>query len=78
MLEGACPKCGARYYGWALRNPRNQMCHKCGTALRITDEGGRPFIGYSPFTAENIIKPQPGLSSVDETRPDGSEKSGTA
>jgi ribosomal protein S27AE len=67
MLEGNCPKCGARYYGWALRSPRNQMCHSCGTALIITDEGGRLFTGYSPFSADqNIIKPSSEPSSANE------------
>ena len=52
MLEGKCPKCGTRYYGWALCNPRHQTCSKCGVALEITEDGGRVFRGYSPFTAE--------------------------
>ena len=52
MLEGICPKCGVRYYGWALRFPRNQSCSSCGAALEITEEGHGTFKGYSPFTAE--------------------------
>jgi len=52
MLEGKCPKCGARYYGWALRFPRNQSCSNCGTALEIFEDGQRISSGYSPFTAE--------------------------
>jgi uncharacterized OB-fold protein len=50
--QGKCPKCGAHYYGWALRSPRNQMCEKCGEGLEISDEGGRTFTGYSPLTAQ--------------------------
>ena len=51
MLEGKCPKCGARYFGWSLRFPRNQTCPKCGVGLEITEDGEK-FTGYSPFTAE--------------------------
>ena len=53
VLKGKCPECGAIYYGWALRFPRNQMCENCGVGLEISDSaGGDPFTGYSPFTAE--------------------------
>ena len=52
MIEGKCPKCGACYYGWALRFPRNQTCSNCGAALEIFEEGQRISKGYSPFTAE--------------------------
>jgi hypothetical protein len=52
MPEGKCPKCGQRYYGWALLQPRNQSCVKCGAGLLITEDNGKPFRGYSPFTAE--------------------------
>ncbi len=55
MLEGRCPKCGYRCYGWLLRFPRNQSCPKCGTALEIYDEGRLISKGYSPFTAEKHI-----------------------
>ncbi len=60
MLEGKCPKCGARYFGWALRFERHQACPKCGVGLDITEEDGRVFKGYSPFTAkEYSINPPP-------------------
>lgn len=52
MIEGKCPKCHQLYFGWALLQPRNQSCAKCGTALLITMDGGKPVAGYSPFTAE--------------------------
>ena len=55
MLEGECPKCKARYIGWALRFPRNQICNNCGTALRIKEEGKVIAEGYSPFTAEEHV-----------------------
>jgi len=60
MLEGKCPKCGARYYGWALTMPRNQMCDKCGAGLEISEDGRLLGTGYSPFSAqEYVIKPHP-------------------
>ena len=52
MLEGICPKCGVRYYGWALRFPRNQMCGNCGTAVEVFEGDKKISEGYSPFTAE--------------------------
>ena len=52
MIEGICPKCGRLYYGWSLLQPRNQGCSKCGVGLLISKDGGKPFQGYSPFTAE--------------------------
>jgi len=52
MLEGKCPKCGASYFGWALRFPRNQSCSHCGAALKIYKDGELVSEGYSPFTAE--------------------------
>lgn len=51
MIEGKCPKCGERYYGWALRFERNSYCNNCGTALDIMEDG-EPIPGYSPFEAE--------------------------
>jgi len=55
MLEGRCPKCGYRCYGWVLRFPRNQSCPKCGAALEIYEEGKRVSQGYSPFTADKYV-----------------------
>ena len=55
MLEGKCEKCGAHYYGWVLRFPRNQSCPKCGIALDIYEEGKYVSEGYSPFTAEKYV-----------------------
>jgi hypothetical protein len=52
MLVGKCPSCGARYCGWALKSPRNQMCEHCGVGLEISDDKGNSYTGYSPFTAE--------------------------
>jgi ribosomal protein S27AE len=52
MIEGVCPKCSQRYFGWVLLQPRNQSCPKCGVGLLITEDGKRTIQGYSPFTAE--------------------------
>lgn len=41
MLQGTCPDCGTRYYGWALREPEHQTCGKCGASLVIA-EGSVP------------------------------------
>ena len=48
MLEGRCPKCGIRYYGWALFNPKYQNCPNCGTELVLKDSNGIISEGYSP------------------------------
>jgi DNA-directed RNA polymerase subunit M/transcription elongation factor TFIIS len=64
MIEGKCPKCGQQYFGWALLQPRNQSCAKCGTGLLITEDSGKSVTGYSPFTAkeyklESNLKTEP-------------------
>ena len=66
MFEGKCPKCGAKYVGWALRWPRHQSCARCGMALEITEDGQK-FTGYSPFTAEEYtITPPPSSTPADK------------
>lgn len=58
-----CPQCGSRHCGWALLNPRHQICPHCGASLKI-DIDGQTFEGYSPFKAERlIIKPATETSS---------------
>jgi hypothetical protein len=52
MIEGICPKCGRRYYGWALLQPCNQACPKCEMGLLITEDSKNTIQGYSPFIAE--------------------------
>jgi hypothetical protein len=52
MIEGICTKCGRKFYGWALLQPCNQACQKCGIGLLITEDGKKTIQGYSPFTAE--------------------------
>lgn len=38
-MEGICPNCGVRYYGWALDEPQWQHCDQCGTMLDIERDG---------------------------------------
>jgi hypothetical protein len=72
MLVGKCPKCGTRYYGWSLKEPRNQMCSTCGVGLEITDDSGNAYSGYSPFTAEEYkIKPPQDVPSLEDRIKEG-------
>ena len=72
MIEGVCPKCGQRYFGWVLLQPRNQSCPKCGVGLFITEDGKKTVQGYSPFTAEEYkfkspYKPAPDPEKTKDT-----------
>ena len=75
MIEGVCPKCSRRYYGWALLQPRNQSCSKCGAGLLITENGKKTIQGYSPFTAEEykINLPNRTVFETEKTK-DNTEK----
>ena len=76
MLEGKCSKCGARYFGWSLRFPRNQTCPKCGVGLEITEDGEK-ITGYSPFTAEKYVIKAPAEAEVTaEKKKETDEQSG--
>jgi uncharacterized protein (DUF983 family) len=44
MIEGTCPKCNRRRYGWALLRPGDRYCEKCGVGLLITEDGRRHTI----------------------------------
>ena len=68
MIEGKCPKCGRRFYGWALLQPRNQSCGKCGASLLITEDGKTFFKGYSPFNADKISIDSPDNIDVSEPK----------
>jgi hypothetical protein len=50
-MKGVCPKCGSIYAGWALNNPKEQICGHCGSGLEIFRDGVSVGISYSPFTA---------------------------
>jgi DNA-directed RNA polymerase subunit M/transcription elongation factor TFIIS len=48
-LEWSCPDCGARYQGWAFITPRNRFCIKCGSVLRVKQDGAPIISGFSPY-----------------------------
>jgi hypothetical protein len=50
-MKGVCPKCGTSYAGWALNNPKEQICGHCGSGLELFRDGVSVGISYSPFTA---------------------------
>ena len=60
MLEGRCSKCGMHYFGWALQNPRHQMCSKCGSGLEIFKDHGYNWIRlrlfHTPTRLPNDLK----------------------
>ena len=71
MLEGRCQKCGLRFHGWALRNPRHQSCPKCGKGLEIMNSDGTISKGYSPFDAEEFpYKPHDRVKHPDSSAED--------
>jgi Zn-finger nucleic acid-binding protein len=58
MLQGVCPRCGTKFYGWALKSPEHQDCSRCGSWLDIT-EGSTEHQTASPtrsniYTSDNI------------------------
>ena len=55
MLEGRCPKCGIRFYGWALLNPKYQTCPDCGIKLQIKESNGTISDGYSPTVIDKRL-----------------------
>jgi len=59
-MKGICPKCGARYYGWALENPLRRKCRKCGSALEIQDND-------LPLT---LPGQSPGVSKIQDKLPE--------
>jgi len=70
MPEGNCTKCGARWFGWALRFSHNQSCPECGGALYVYIDGRLVSKGRSLLTAEkySIIvnsKPQHSRDKVE-------------
>jgi len=37
MPEGKCESCGAKYYGWALKQPKYRVCEKCGGRIIVLE-----------------------------------------
>ena len=59
-MEGICRQCGAHYYGWALRHPRNQFC-KCGGSLEIRRDGvlmPPEMFDMKSFPARELLAPR--------------------
>jgi hypothetical protein len=54
MIEGKCPRCGLKTFGWALLSPRYQTCHNCGVGLEITEDSHPLTQGFSPFIADRM------------------------
>ena len=38
-LSGTCLECGKHYSGWVLKEPRYQICVKCGSILQVRENG---------------------------------------
>jgi uncharacterized protein (DUF983 family) len=59
LLEGKCPKCGLRRYGWALKTQPPKTCPNCGEVLEIKDiddtisESQTPFFTDKSFFKSN-------------------------
>ena len=53
-LKGMCPKCGARYSGWALMNSLKEKCAVCGSDLEIAENGVHIRSHYSSFTTRTF------------------------
>jgi len=56
MLKGKCPSCGKLYFGWALRNKKQQMCNKCNVKLEITQDdqsGSKPTSLFNDLNSSN-------------------------
>jgi hypothetical protein len=48
-MQCICPKCGAGYYGWALNNPSERRCDRCGSKLKICGDREPNRAHNSPF-----------------------------
>jgi hypothetical protein len=58
MLQGICPRCGAQFYGWALKSPEYQDCNRCGAWLDISqaphENQGVSTTRINTYTPDNI------------------------
>jgi uncharacterized OB-fold protein len=50
LMKGKCPRCGARYYGWALKGPVHQYCDECGSELDVNEETDYSLERYMVFS----------------------------
>jgi transcription initiation factor IIE alpha subunit len=65
-LKGVCPKCGARYYGWALINSIEQKCDRCGSDLEFVENRVHIRTHYSSFTTKTFKTMHPTLHERNE------------
>ena len=53
--EAKCPKCGTQHFGWALLDPKQQKCKKCGAQLEMVNKRSRDSVatrkGESPLSS---------------------------
>jgi len=77
MIEGVCPRCGNRYYGWSLLQPQHQICSTCGVGLLIIEDGKRTIQGYSPFAAKEYNINLPSTNVLDSDSVTGHLKPAT-
>ena len=59
MLRGKCPKCGAYYYGWSLRNSEHQTCYLCGVELDIAEDDRRDCNDQNVPTSRDEVNDPP-------------------
>ena len=64
MIEGRCPNCGKRYYGWALSQPCNQICNNCGVALLISGQLKMSYESFSPLDAAKYNSVSPLVTEI--------------
>ena len=52
IIEGICPNCGARYFGWVLKTESNPQCEECGSKLKVIENGVVIRAGLSQQASE--------------------------
>jgi len=53
MLNGICPKCASRWYGWVLQRAEARVCPRCSSQLEVVDDGGQViFVSNWPSAGE--------------------------
>lgn len=57
MIKGKCPNCGQFYFGWALMQPRKQICAECNAKLVFTQEEQKAIENYSLFNEKKYQLP---------------------
>ena len=55
-MIGKCRKCDAIFHGWALDDPVNRICEKCGGIVEIMEDTSVPEINRALKFGEGIEK----------------------